>query len=187
MRNGSDRVTALIKKTIVDHVEAGGFEVIRLQYPPTRNLRLMIDVPGGVTLADCRRASRLVEQALEHVGHDPGSFSIEVESPGIDRPLTRPKDFDRFRGERVLVTLREARQPEGRRRFTGTLLGWNDGDVTVHVLDTERPQTFPAREIANVRLHPEPFVPDDGHKRTRRGSGRHKRRGRGSGRHRRSR
>ncbi len=186
---GSERVVALIKKVISDRVEEAGYEVVRLQMPPTRHLRVMIDVPeGAVTLADCRRVSRVVEAALDEVGHDPGSFAIEVESPGVDRPLTRPRDFERFKGERVTLTLNSARQPDGRRRFTGTLLGWNGGDVTLHVLDANEPETFKRADIKGVRLNPEPPNHDDGYRPKRRGSGRLNRGGRRrkSGRQRRS-
>jgi ribosome maturation factor RimP len=181
--SGSGRVAALIKKILTDRVEAAGFEVVRLHLPPTRRMRLMIDVPDGrVTLADCRRASTLAEEALHEVGHDPGSFSIEVESPGVDRPLTRERDFQRFKGERVMLTLNDARHTDGRRRFTGKLLGWNRGDVTLHVLDADAPETFRADAIEGVRLNPEPMFPSESHRRKRRSSGRHKKRGRKSGR-----
>jgi ribosome maturation factor RimP len=110
-----------------------------------------------VTIADCATASRAVEEGLRAIRVEPGSLQIEVESPGADRPLTRPQDFERFAGQRVTVTLREAR--EGRRNFTGPLLGYAQGDVTIQVLDEAVPETFKAADIREVRLHPEPQKP----------------------------
>jgi ribosome maturation factor RimP len=139
--------------------ERAGFGVVLARASANRRLRVMLDRPEGaaVTIDDCAIANRAIQAALTAAGLDPGNFEIEVESPGADRPLTREEDFVRFRGERVTVSLREAR--EGRRNFTGTLVGFAGGDVTVHVLDEDAPETFPAREIREVRLHPEPEKP----------------------------
>jgi ribosome maturation factor RimP len=133
--------------------EGAGLEVVRAAASPQRRLRVMVDRPDfAITIGDCESASRAVADALRTAGLDPGRFEIEIESPGADRPLTRPEDFERFRGAQVTVTLRVAR--DGRRNFTGPLLGWAGGDVTVHVLDEKAPETFLAAEIREVRLHP---------------------------------
>jgi ribosome maturation factor RimP len=128
----------------------------------------MIEGPGdvAVTVRDCERASRTIGAAIRSLDLDPGAFDLEVESPGADRPLTREVDFERFRGQQVTVTLREAR--EGRRNFTGALIGFvavpgspksfasgGGGDVTLHVLDTPEPETFRAADVKEVRLHPD--------------------------------
>lgn len=145
--------------------EVAGYGVIVARASHTRRLRVMIERADGaaVTIADCAAANRAVEAALRAASMDPGDFEIEVESPGADRPLTREADFARFRGERVTVSLREGR--EGRRNFTGTLLGFAAGDVTLHVLDEGAPETFLAKDIREVRLHPEPEKPPPREKR----------------------
>lgn len=85
-------------------------------------LRLFIDHPGGVTLALC-----------EQVTHDLGAirerYALEVSSPGRDRPLTKPTHFRRFLGRRARVRTRDAH--EGRRSFTGELVGASDEAVTI--------------------------------------------------------
>lgn len=148
--NDPDRIAAAARAA----VEAIGFQVIFARTSPNRRVVVMVDRRDGgpVTVADCEIASRAVEGALRALGHDPGAFFIEVESPGADRPLTSPEDFVRFRGVQVTVTLRESR--EGRRNFTGLLVGYDNGDVTVHVLDEAAPETFRGPEIREVRLHP---------------------------------
>ncbi len=152
-REAGERVVAAIRAA----VEAAAFEVVSARTFSNFQVRLLIDGPGGaaVTVADCERASRTAIEAVRGLGLDPGSFEFEVASPGADRPLTRPVDFVRFRGQAVTVTLREPR--EGRRNFTGPLLARSDaGDVTVHVLDEPEPETFGAAGIKEVRLHPDP-------------------------------
>jgi ribosome maturation factor RimP len=141
-------------------LEAAAFDVVRVRVYPERRVRAMVDGPAGapVTVGDCERASRALADALAAAGADPGTFDVEVESPGADRPLTRPADFERFREKQVTLTLWEAR--DGRRNYTGALLGRSEsGEVTVHVLDEEAPTTFPAKEVREVRLHPEAKLP----------------------------
>jgi ribosome maturation factor RimP len=137
-------------------VEAAGYSVITGRVFPNWQIKIMIEGPEGatVTVGDCERASRALTDAIRAAGHDPGLFEIDVESPGTDRPLTREADFERFKGQQVTVTLYQAR-PDGRRNFTGPLVAYAAGDVTVHVLDTPEPETFVKADIREVRLHPD--------------------------------
>jgi ribosome maturation factor RimP len=97
-------------------------ELIALEQPAAETLRLYIDRPGGVDLALCEAVTGELRDLLER-------YSLEVSSPGIDRPLTKPEHFRRFLGRRVRVRTREA--IEGRRNFTGTLAEADDETVTV--------------------------------------------------------
>lgn len=97
-------------------------EVIALEHPAAEALRLYIDHPDGVDLALCERVTRALAELLER-------FSLEVSSPGADRPLTKPEHFRRFLGRRVRVRTREA--IEGRRNFTGILTGADAEAVSV--------------------------------------------------------
>lgn len=150
-RERGEAILAEVKRAL----EGSGFALIRGRAFPNWQLRIMIERAGGEipTVGDCEQASRVAQSAVQAAGADPGQFEFEVESPGADRPLTRPEDFVRFAGEQVTVTLFEAR--EGRRNFTGRLIGEKDGDVTVHVLDETEPQTFAKTMIREARLHPE--------------------------------
>ena len=87
-------------------------ELIALEQPAGETLRLYIDYPGGVDLALCERVTNHLRDLLE-------TWSLEVSSPGADRPLTKPEHFRRFMGRRVRVRTRE--EIEGQRSFTGTL------------------------------------------------------------------
>jgi ribosome maturation factor RimP len=102
-------------------------------------LRLRIDRPGsepgkGVTIEDCTRVSRALEAFLDEQ-HELGErYTLEVSSPGLERPLTRPADFERFAGREIAV---KARTPIGEhgKRVEGVLLGFHDGQVRVELAD----------------------------------------------------
>ena len=137
---------------LVTHViEDAGFEVIQVKTLGRTIIRTWIDrEPGGVNVSDCTALSRAVRGAFEDAELDPGEFEIEINSPGLDRPLTRDKDFTRFAGEKVAVRLKEKR--ETRKNFKGTLLGLEEGEVAVRGPDEE--WRFARDEIAEVRLIP---------------------------------
>ena len=85
-------------------------------------VRLFIDHPDGVSLALCERVTRHLPEVRER-------YALEVSSPGAERPLSKPEHFRRFVGRRARVRTRGAH--EGRRSFTGELLGATDSEVTV--------------------------------------------------------
>jgi ribosome maturation factor RimP len=109
-----------------------GLEVVdlRLRRAGRRwTLRLDVDRAGvpGVNIDDCQRLSRAIDAVLEERDSIPGSYTLEVSSPGIDRPIRTADDVRRNTGRKVVV---EATDPEGvRREFAGTLLGLEDGDL----------------------------------------------------------
>ena len=85
-------------------------------------VRLFIDHPGGVTLEVCERVTRLLPEVRE-------DHALEVSSPGIERPLTKPAHFRRYLGRRARVRTREER--DGHKSFTGELVGASDAEVTI--------------------------------------------------------
>ena len=109
-----------------------GYELIELEYGPhgsSRTLRLFIDKTGGVTLNDCQVVSELVGALLESGDFLDSRYLLEVSSPGFDRPVRKPADFERFAGERITV---QSHAPvAGRKQFKGELKGIQDGLVTV--------------------------------------------------------
>ena len=85
-------------------------------------VRLFIDHPEGVTLDLCERVTHLLPEVREE-------HALEVSSPGLERPLTKPDHFRRYLGRRARVRTREAR--DGHRSFTGELVGASDAEVTI--------------------------------------------------------
>jgi ribosome maturation factor RimP len=120
-------------------------EVIALERPSTEALRLYIDRPDGVDLADCERVTGHLRDLLE-------AYSLEVSSPGLDRPLTKPDHFRRFLGHRVRV--RTADAIDGRRNFTGTLTAADDRSVRVDPGDGA--VEIPLDRVRRSNLVPEP-------------------------------
>ena len=106
-------------------------------------LRLFIDHPEGVTLALCERVSGQLNDYRER-------YSLEVSSPGTDRPLTKPQHYSRFLGRRARVRLRDAR--DGHRSLTGELVGASDQEITIAADDGVL--TIPYDQIARSNLIP---------------------------------
>jgi ribosome maturation factor RimP len=119
-------------------------ELIALENPSPVGLRLYIDHPQGVDLALCERVTDQLRDLL--VDH-----SLEVSSPGSERPLTKPEHFRRFRGRRVKVRTREAL--EGRQNFTGTIADADARGVSVDLGD--RSVTIPHERIRRSNLVPD--------------------------------
>ena len=133
-------------------VEAMGFELADIDAHFGRRglLRLFIDREGGVTLDDCQRVSEQIGAFLDVEDPLPGSYVLEVSSPGFDRRLRKLAHFERFRGENAKVELRDAL--DGRRRFTGKLVGVEGSEVLLDV-DGELVR-LPFGDIAVARLAP---------------------------------
>jgi ribosome maturation factor RimP len=106
-------------------------------------LRIFIDHPDGVTLALCERVTGHLSDYRER-------YSLEVSSPGQDRPLTKPQHYSRFLGRRARVRLRNA--ADGHKQLTGELVGASDADVTLAAADGL--VTIPYEQIARSNLIP---------------------------------
>ena len=111
-----------------------GLELVHLEYLRDRGgriMRLYIDKPGGVTLDDCAAVSRELGDILDVRLPELGTYHLEVSSPGPNRPLARPADFERFRGRRAKI---RTRTPiDGQKNFSGTLEGLSDGAVRLNL------------------------------------------------------
>jgi ribosome maturation factor RimP len=127
-------------------------EVLLAEVVSGATLRLFIDHPDGVTLGLCERVSGRLNDYRDR-------YSLEVSSPGADRPLTKPNHFRRFLGRNVRVRLREAGVPDvaggtatGRRSVTGELVGASVGEITLAAADGVI--TIPYEHILRCNLVP---------------------------------
>ncbi|CBS88244.1 ribosome maturation factor RimP [Azospirillum lipoferum] len=139
--------TGRIEQIITPSVEAMGYEVVRVQISGGQRsvLQIMAERADGapMTVEDCADISRSVSALLDVEDPIREAYTLEVSSPGIDRPLTRLKDFERFAGFEARLESRMA--IDGRKRFKGMLKGVEHGLVCV---DTEQ---GPARlEFDNI-------------------------------------
>jgi ribosome maturation factor RimP len=119
-------------------------EVIALEQTGPEALRLFIDHPDGVTLGHCERVTAQLRDLLV-------DYSLEVSSPGTERPLTKPEHFRKFLGRRVRVRTREPL--EGKQNFTGTIAAADDHAVEVAL--PEGAVMIPHERIRRSNLVPE--------------------------------
>ena len=115
-----------------------------------RLVRISIDKPGGVTHGDCENVSQQVGTILDVEDIVPGGrYTLEVSSPGLERKLLKPQDYQRFQGKKARITLRDA--VDGRRNWEGTLAGFENGDVS---LETQpgRILRFPFEHVRKANL-----------------------------------
>ena len=119
-------------------------ELLSLERPATERLRLVIDSPDGVDIALCERVTGVLRDLLEN-------WSLEVSSPGPERPLTKPEHFQRFLGNRVRVKTSE--EISGRHSFTGTLTAVDDERVSLEAPDGA--VTIPLQSVRRSNLVPE--------------------------------
>lgn len=128
------RKLAAVDAELESRVEALGFELVEVSWGGSSGrpiLRLRVDrpdsVPGsGITVADCARVSRALEAWLDELDEVPERYVLEVSSPGVERPLSRPRDWERFAGQEVSVK-RSRTAEEKAARIQGVLLGSVEG------------------------------------------------------------
>ena len=145
-----DTLVAMLRPVVEDL----GYALWDLEYAPGRGngfVRLYIDAEAGITLDDCERVSRAVSELLDAADPVPGQYTLEVSSPGLDRPLRTPEHFARFVGETVFVEL--AHPLDGRRRFNGPLLAAGPEAIEVEV--DGRRHVLPVAGIRKAHLAPE--------------------------------
>ena len=147
-------MTELLRKIedIVSPTVVGmGYELIRVAMSKGGTLQIMIEPADGrpMDVEDCATLSRALSAVLDVEDPIPSTYTLEVSSPGIDRPLTRAKDYVRWAGHIARV---ETTQPiEGRRRFKGTLLGLENGTVRIR-LDDGTEADVPLSQISRAKL-----------------------------------
>ena len=125
-----------IAEIISPAIEGLGFEEVRVRLMGgnTKTLQIMADRPeGGIDVADCARISTGVSAALDVEDPIEDAYHLEVSSPGIDRPLTRLKDFEVWEGYEVRLETQE--QIDGRKRFKGVLAGVEGDEVLINIED----------------------------------------------------
>jgi ribosome maturation factor RimP len=152
-----------LERELERRVEALGYEFVELERAGPRVrpiLRVRIDLPGsspghGVSVDDCTRVSRALEGYLDEVAELSEQYVLEVSSPGIERPLRRRRDFERFAGREVAVKASEPIGEGGRKRFEGELLGVageGSSELVRLRLETGEVLEIPRAQIARAHL-----------------------------------
>lgn len=134
--------------------EAAGYEIVRLRLmggQHARRLQIMAETPEGeMVVEDCARLSRALSEVLDAADPVSGEYTLEVSSPGIDRPLTRLKDFVNWEGCEARLEL--DRMAEGRKRFRGVLAGVEDQNVAIDLEGEEHTALVPFAWIVEAKL-----------------------------------
>jgi len=157
-------MTTQLEALIAPVAEACGVELYDLEYVKEggdRILRLFIDKEGGVDLNDCERVSRMVSDILDEHDPIPNAYRLQVGSPGIERRLSKPEHFIRFVGHKVAIRLFAPHSPKednraesvttGRKKFTGILKGYENGEVSLIDAD-EQEWIFEKDQISACKL-----------------------------------
>lgn len=148
------QATAKFKRILAPVVESMGYELFGVELAPRSSevlLRIYIDQPSGISIADCERVSRQISGLLNVEDLIDSHYVLEVSSPGLDRPLFEIEHFIRFRGCKVRVQL--VAPCKGRRNLVGCLVGTENHEV---VIDSDGEAfSIPLENIKKARLIPE--------------------------------
>lgn len=141
------RIEDIVAPTIVGM----GYELVRIAMSRGGTLQIMIEPADGrpMDVEDCATVSRALSAVLDVEDPISDTYTLEVSSPGIDRPLTRAKDYARWAGH--LARLETTLPVDGRRRFKGTLLGLEDGMVRLR-LDDGKETAVPLDAVSKAKL-----------------------------------
>lgn len=130
-----------------EDVEVVSVEVVGAKRAPT--IRVYIDNEHGISFDELARSQAWISDIMDEMDPFPGAYTLEVSSPGIDRPLRTPEHFQRFSGE--TVNIKTDIPVDGRSSFTGTLLGYHNLNVSIEV-DTLGTLDIPYDHIKRARL-----------------------------------
>ncbi|KXZ39810.1 ribosome maturation factor RimP [Alkalithermobacter thermoalcaliphilus JW-YL-7 = DSM 7308] len=145
-------IEEIVSNIAIPFIEKEGFELVDVEYvleAGNRYLRIYIDKEGGVSLKDCQIISESVSAKLDEIDPIKENYFLEVSSPGLDRPLKKEADFERYKGRDVEVKL--YKPLNGKKEFEGMLIGLFDKTKIKISVDDEILE-FDRKEIALIRL-----------------------------------
>lgn len=155
MHEAGRDISQAVEAAITPVLEVQGFEVVLVEYVPrSRVLRVFVDHARGVSIDDCTAVSHRISDLLDAEGFSDRfteRYTLEVSSPGLDRPLVKPSHFRRFVGCTAQIQTTEPQ--DGRRRFRGELLAADDSGIQIDV--DGKPRAIGYELIDRARLVPE--------------------------------
>lgn len=143
----ASRIETEVERIVEELIDGSSLELVAVDYVRERDwyLRVFIDKEGGIEIDDCQELSGRLEEVLDAADLIKTSYILEVSSPGLDRELKRPKDFQREQGKTVDVSL--FAPLEGEKLITGALRAYDGSSVTVD------DRVIPMDKVAKVNLH----------------------------------
>ena len=145
------KVTEIVEELALPIVEAEGLELVDVEYKKEGSnwfLRVFIDKPEGVDIDDCGRVSEQLSDKLDEVDPIVDAYFLEVSSPGAERPLKKPADFERSINKNVYITTYEP--IDGQKIFEGVLTAYDGTTLTVQ--EAKSSKTLPMESVASARL-----------------------------------
>ncbi|WP_099187184.1 ribosome maturation factor RimP [Tepidibacter mesophilus] len=145
-------IESTIEEIVLPIVEKNNFELIDVEYVKEAGhyyLRVYIDKDGGIGLNDCKMVSDELSESLDKIDPIKENYFLEISSPGIDRPLKKDKDFDRYKGRDVELKLYKAL--DGQKQFEGELVGLFEDIIKIKT-DKDEILEFNKKEVSIIRL-----------------------------------
>ena len=145
-------VEATIEEIVQPIVDAKNFEIVDIEYVKEAGeyyLRVYLDKEGGISLRDCEVVSRELSEILDKKDPIKENYFLEVSSPGLDRPLKKDKDFERYKGRDVEIKLYKSMN--GSKQFEGELVGLTEDNNIKVIIDNQEVE-FTRKEVALIRL-----------------------------------
>jgi len=146
------KTTEVLYDIVKPVIESLDFELVDVEYKKEGKdwyLRVFIDKEGGITIDDCQIASEILSQKLDEEDPINHSYILEVSSPGLDRPLKKDKDFEKFKGRKINIKLFEALN--GKKEYIGTLKGLDGNNIIISDANNNL-IAIPREKTSSVRL-----------------------------------
>ncbi len=145
------KIVELVEEIITPCVQESGLELVDVEFVREGGswyLRIYIDKPGGIDLEDCGQLSQKIDRLLDEKDPILQSYHLEVSSPGIERPLKKLSDYERFTGELAVITTFVPF--DGKKKITGRIMAAHGDDI---VIDSDGKElSIPFRQVASARL-----------------------------------
>lgn len=147
----SNQIEQAVEQLVLDCIKDSDLELVDVEYVRERDwfLRIYIDKAGGIGVEDCQWLSERIGEKLDAADFIRDSYYLEVSSPGLDRPLKKPKDFIRYTGQKV--ELHTFAPINGQKTLVGILKGLIDNQVVLDIDGTE--VSIPKDKTSQVRLY----------------------------------
>jgi ribosome maturation factor RimP len=147
----SGNIKSIVEDLVRPFLDDNGFELVDIEYVKEGSnwfLRVYVDKDGGIDIDDCGRISEYLSAKLDEKDPIPTAYFLEVSSPGAERPLKKPRDFERAVGKHVYLTTYEP--VDGQKEFEGVLTAYDGETATVRAGKKEH--VLPVAKIAGARL-----------------------------------
>lgn len=147
----SETIISAVRAIAEPFMTENGFELVDIEFVReggNRYLRIVADKPGGIDIEDCSRISEYMSAKLDEKDPIPDAYFLEVTSPGAERPLKKPADFEKAVGKHVFVTTYEP--VDGLKEFEGELLSYDGERLIVRI--GRKSHEIPAGKVASARL-----------------------------------